>query len=238
MPDCRVFAALLADGRVRVGATQDLRGRIAALQAQARERGEPAGLVRLAATPPHPGAEHSVADLRAAFAAGDAGDGCLAVAFDDVVQAMNSLDSEEGDGTGWAATEIVRHLPDGFPDFAMPPEGEWDGGRDDLPASRLPAAASPLPPCGNPAPPNAAAPDGGDDATAIDASVFGVPGQSQVPWPDTGRGLRLDSGPVSPETACALVSEARQVFGARAAGQLWMRLGLPVVPAMLPDGEP
>jgi hypothetical protein len=31
-----------------------------------------------------------------------------------------------------------------------------------------------------------------------------------------------------------LVSEARQTFGTRSAAQLWMRLGLPMVPAMQP----
>jgi hypothetical protein len=30
-----------------------------------------------------------------------------------------------------------------------------------------------------------------------------------------------------------LVSEARQTFGIRAAGQLWLKLHLPLVPAML-----
>lgn len=32
-----------------------------------------------------------------------------------------------------------------------------------------------------------------------------------------------------------MVNESRQVFGAQAAAQLWFRLGLPVVPAMLHD---
>ena len=32
-----------------------------------------------------------------------------------------------------------------------------------------------------------------------------------------------------------MVNESRQVFGTQAAAQLWFRLGLPVVPAMLHD---
>ena len=32
-----------------------------------------------------------------------------------------------------------------------------------------------------------------------------------------------------------MVTESRQTFGAKAAAQMWFRLGLPVVPAMLPD---
>jgi len=34
-----------------------------------------------------------------------------------------------------------------------------------------------------------------------------------------------------------MVAEARQTFGNRAAGQLWVRLNLPIVPAMLESSD-
>ena len=45
-----------------------------------------------------------------------------------------------------------------------------------------------------------------------------------------------DEDGAKPEAVrCRLVTEARQTFGVKAAGQLWMRLGLPEVPAMFDD---
>ncbi len=42
-----------------------------------------------------------------------------------------------------------------------------------------------------------------------------------------------DLGQALPEAIrLRMVREARQTFGMRAAGQIWFRLGLPVVPAM------
>ncbi|NKJ03480.1 phage antirepressor N-terminal domain-containing protein [Rhizobium sp. SG741] len=48
-------------------------------------------------------------------------------------------------------------------------------------------------------------------------------------------GESIDDAQENESVKLRLVNESRQVFGTQAAAQLWFRLGLPVVPAMLHD---